>query len=492
MPDKTDVVLFGAIIPPLDFSITPGSFPLGIMAMAPILRQKGWATEIISGAFKDAPLRLEKALQNTRYFGVSSMTGPYLKMAVEISKAVKKKYPHIPIIWGGVHATLLPEETIKEDYVDIIVRGMGEETLWRLIEALDNKMPLADIQGITYKDNGRIVSNPDVAVQDINKFPSFDYNDFLPYKSEVSELPYISSRGCPYGCTFCVASKLYSHRYYFYPAERIFDEIRGLTSAFNCRRITFWDDNFFVSQERLRRFCRLIMENGLKIKWSAFCHCDLFLRYSDEDVKLMREAGLQNISFGAESGSQKILDLIKKKITNSQILFCVCRTLQFGIGADFTFMTGFPRESTEDFRLTIKLFKDMLKVNPDVSIRLFAFTPYPKIPILEQEPGLSSYFPDTIESWAALTYQNYTPRWLDKRRQGLIADTVWMVNFLSRKQSPKTKNKLLNFIFYFYHLSAVFRLKNNFLFLPIEWRFFKWVYKINSKMTAERISRWRL
>ena len=156
---------FGAIIPPLDFSITPGSFPLGIMAMAPILRQKGWATEIISGAFKDAPLRLEKALQNTRYFGVSSMTGPYLKMAVEISKAVKKKYPHIPIIWGGVHATLLPEETIKEDYVDIIVRGMGEETLWRLIEALDNKMPLADIQGITYKDNGRIVSNPDVAVR---------------------------------------------------------------------------------------------------------------------------------------------------------------------------------------------------------------------------------------------------------------------------------------------------------------------------------------
>ncbi|MDP2939854.1 MAG: radical SAM protein [Candidatus Omnitrophota bacterium] len=492
MNKKVDVVLFGSILPPADFRITPGSFPLGLLALAPILKQKGLSVEVISGAFRDAHQRLEDTIKRCRYFGVSSMTGPYLKMAIDVSKAVKRKYPHIPIIWGGVHATLLYEETIKEDYVDVIVRGMGEDTLWSLIEALEKGLPLSNIKGITYKINGRIISNSDIDIPDINKFPSFDYSDFLSYRDDISELPYISSRGCPYGCTFCVASKLYNRKYYFYSAERMFEDISGLVDAFGCNRFTFWDDNLFVIKDRLKNFCRLLVDNDIKIKWSAFCHCDLFLKYDDEMVRLMKEAGLENISFGAESGSLKILNLIKKKITPEQIVSCVLRTKEFNIDADFTFMTGFPQETMDDFKQTLSLFKEMLKINPDISIRLFAFTPYPKIPILEQEPSLAQYFPNTIDSWAILTYQNYIPQWLDKGRQKLIDNIVWMVNFLSRKQRPKTQNIFFNLLLYLYHLSALFRLKINFLSYAFEWKLFKFAYKINARLIVQKTTEWKL
>jgi radical SAM superfamily enzyme YgiQ (UPF0313 family) len=270
----------------------------------------------------------------------------------------------------------------------------------------------------------------------------------------------------------------------------MFEEIGGLTNAFGCKKITFWDDNLFVVKDRLKRFSELLIKNNLQIKWSAFCHCDLFLKYEDNLVELLRESGLENISFGAESGSAKILDLIQKKITADQITACALRTKRFNIDADFTFMTGFPQETLSDFKQTINIFKDMLKINPDVSIRLFAFTPYPKIPILEQESRLAQYFPDTIGGWANLTYQDYIPQWLDLKHQRLIDNIVWMINFLSRKQRPRTHNSLVNFILYFYHLSAVFRLKYNLLFFAFEWKIFKWVYKINIRLTQQRLAKW--
>jgi len=487
---KIDLVLFGAILPPLNFEITPGSFPLGLLALASALEQKGFSVEVISGAFRDAQEKLKKSLKKCRYLGVSSMTGPYLKMAIEVSKRTKRKYPHLPIIWGGVHATLLPEDTIAQDYVDIVVRGMGEETFCQLIEALDEKLPLNKIKGITYKDKGKIISNPDIEMPDINQFPSFNYNYFLPYKDKISALPYISSRGCPFGCTFCVASKLYERKYYCYPAERMYEEIRNLTRAFGCRRIAFWDDNLFVVKERIKKFCQLAIKNDLRIKWSGFCHCHLFLEYDDDLICLMKKAGVESISFGAESGSEKILASIKKGLKKEQILACVAKTAKFNIDADFTFMTGFPKETLDDFKQTLNIFKKMLKINPDVSIRLFAFTPYPKIPILEQEPKLAKYFPHTLEGWANLTYQNYIPQWISLKHKKLINDLVWMINFLSRKQRPRQKNPAMDFILYLYHLSAIFRLKNNLLFCAFEWKLFKLFYKTYTNTIQKRTAKW--
>jgi len=366
---------------------------------------------------------------------------------------------------------------------------MGEKTLPQLIEALNGGLPLDGIKGVTYKENGRIISNPDIDAPDINEFPSFDYSYFLLYKDKINELPYVSSRGCPFGCTFCVASKLHNHRYYFYSAERMFEEIRSLVGTFGCRRIAFWDDNLFVVKDRLKRFSQLLIENNLKIKWSAFCHCDLFLKYEDSLVNLMKEAGLENISFGAESGSRKILDLVKKKMSPEEITSCVLRTKRFDINADFTFMTGFPHETLDDFKQTINIFKDMLKINPDVSIRLFSFTPYPKIPILKEE-ALVKYFPVTIDGWSKLTYQDYIPQWADYKHRKMIDNIVWMTSFLSRKQRPRTQNPLIDFFLYFYHLSAIFRLKYNLLSYAFEWKVFKWAYKINTRLTQQRLAKW--
>jgi len=485
-----DLVLFGAILPPMNFKITPGSFPLGLLALASALKQKGLSVEVVSGAFKDAQERLEKSLAKCRYFGVSSMTGPYLKMAIEVSKRAKTKYPHLPIIWGGVHATLLPEDTIKQNYVDIVVRGMGEETLYQVIKTLDRKLPLDNIKGITYKYKGKIISNPDIDMPDINQFPSFDYSYFLPYKDEINALPYVSSRGCPFGCTFCVASRLYKRKYYCYSAERMFQEIKDLTNTFNCQRIAFWDDNLFVIKNRVKKFCQLVIQNNLRIKWSGFCHCHLFLEYEDNLIRLMKKAGLESISFGAESGSEKILALIKKKLKKEQILACVSKTAKFNIDADFTFMTGFPNETLEDFNQTLNIFLKMLRINPDVSIRLFAFTPYPKIPILEQEPKLAKYFPHTLEGWANLTYQDYIPQWVSDKHKKLIDNLVWMVNFLSRKQRPTKENPFMDFVLYLYHLSAVFRLKHHLLFYTFEWKLFKLFFNFYTNVSQKRITKW--
>jgi radical SAM superfamily enzyme YgiQ (UPF0313 family) len=487
---KKDIVLFGAILPPVDFRITAGSFPLGLLALSSVLKARGIGVEVISGAFIDARKRLEEALPECRYLGISAMSGPYLQMGIEVAKLARKKYPHVKIIWGGVHATLLPEETIREPYVDVVVRGMGEETLPELIEAWDTAKPLCDIKGVTFKDDSGFVSTIDREMPDINSFPSFDYTSFLPHKDKVVELPYISSRGCPWGCTFCVASKLYKQRYFFYSAERMFEEIRKLSELFSCHRFVFWDDNLFVVKERLKRFCELLIEHKVKIKWSAFCHCDLFLKYEDALVELMKEAGLENISFGAESGSSKILDMIKKKITQEQILATVKKATVTNLNADFTFMTGFPQETVEDFKITLQLFRDMLKINPDISIRLFAFTPYPKIPLLEEEPHLAHFFPKTTEGWAQLTYQNYLPQWVSAEHRQLIDNVVWMVNFLSRSQRPRTKNIFINGILYLYHLSALFRLKHNLLKNAWEWKIFKFIYNVHTKRAQRRIARW--
>jgi len=476
-----DVVLFAAIAPSIGQRLTCGAFPEGLFALSSVLKEKGMTVEVVSGATPDAGERLEDSLKDCRYFGVSAMTGPYLRMAIDVSKTVKKRHPHLPVIWGGVHATLLPEDTVRQEYVDVVVRGMGEESFPALIDRMDKGMPPDTVRGVTYKTGRKVMSNPGTPICDINKYPAFDYVSFLRYKDDIREIPYISSRGCPYGCTFCVASKLYDGEYFFYPAERVFEEVRRLSAMFECGNIAFWDDNFFVSEERAKKFCDLVLAGNVKIRWSAFCHCNLFLRYEDRTVGLMKEAGLQSISFGAESGSSRVLDSIGKKIIPSDITGCVKRAKKFAIDPDFSFMSGFPEETTQDLRETLRLFRRMLKINPDTSIRLFAFTPYPGIPIMEKYPSLRQYFPASIDGWADLTYQTYIPQWLCSGHKRMIYCLTWMSNFLSRRQMLRTKNRLLDVFLYLFHISALLRLRTGFLSFPLEWKLFKFFYSFHTR-----------
>ncbi|MEW6684869.1 MAG: radical SAM protein [Candidatus Edwardsbacteria bacterium] len=455
--------------------------PLALLYLAETLLANGYQPKIID-------MRLSEYegidLSNAICVGVSVLTGPGILYALEFAKYIRKNNPKLPIIWGGIHPTLLPEETCQNEFVDIVVRGEGEETLLELVQCIEEQKDLAKILGITYKKDREIVSNPDRPWMNLNKIGDLPYHLVDLNQYNIKEFPYHSSRGCPHRCGFCYNLAFNKRSFRTKSADKIIDEIESIVHRFKPERITFCEDNRFTNKKIVEQICRGLIDRKIKIYWEPSCRFNYFAGYDDEFISLIKEAGVKKIGFGAESGSVKILDLIKKDITKEEIFITLNKCKTAGIVPQVSLMYGFPSEEIEDVSKSIMLIDEMHEVNPEVIVNgLLLYTSYPNTPLFHYTKKLGYKFPSSLQEWGGFMFGDIRNNpWMSKRHriEGETASNIVRFRYfnqikaenLLRKRRHRIPYKIFNF---FYSFSAKFRWRRRFFKCPYEWKLWSYI-----------------
>lgn len=392
--------------------------PLSVIHASSFLYANGYKIKIIDQRVdKNWEITLQNELKNKPLFvGISSMTGTQISWGLKAAKIVKES-SETKIVWGGVHPSILPEETIKHPLVDIIVKGDGERTLLNLAEALGKKQGLENIKGIVYKESDKIIVNPDAEVEDLNNFPEIPYDlvDIEYYLKNNGRLfSTIYSRGCPFGCSFCCNPLLSKRKWRTLSTKRITEDMERIYNKYHFKILKFNDENFFVDYNRVEEISKFINN---RYEWQVQARIDSVARF---DYAELKKRGLSQIQPGIESGNDRILKLIKKQITVKDVIEHNRKLNETGIIATYNFMIGFPTETNEEIFDTVNLALQLLKENQKAEISgFYIYVPYPGCELydLSLKQGFSP--PQTLEGWAEFSRQQlYTP-WIQDKKEML-------------------------------------------------------------------------
>ncbi|MFC1951691.1 B12-binding domain-containing radical SAM protein [Chloroflexota bacterium] len=339
--------------------------PMGLALIAAVLEREGYQVALLeANALKLQPEDLVPLVTGVDVVGLTAMT-PTINTAMAIAHHLKKAYPDLPIILGGAHATLLPEETlIAAPEIDILVRGEGEVTIIELLQALEYERPLSEILGISYRKDDEVVSNHARPKKvDLDSLPFVAYHmlpwrKYKPHPPHGRALPFaaiITSRGCPYGCSYC-SKPIFGNKFRGQSPERVVEEVAYYKSRFGIKELAFYDDVFTLDRRRAYAIADEIMKRGLKIHWT----CETRVNLVDKELlRHFKQAGCYSIAYGIESGSQEILNTLDKDITLDQVEEAVHISQEAGLQTIGYFMIGSPGESPETIRQTIQFAKKL-------------------------------------------------------------------------------------------------------------------------------------
>lgn len=370
----------------------PISVPIAIGTLASYLMSKGKQAKILDDQV--TPITAEvlheyvKGLSQPYIFGISTLTAGCGR-AYQIAELIKKEFPGAYVIMGGIHPTVLPEEVLSNKNIDIAVRREGDETAVLLYDALKNGRDYTKTLGISYRDKeGKIIHNPNAPLlADLNQLPPFPYHLFEPHADRY-ELGFIlSSRGCPYDCIFCSQRQISERWYRYLKPQRVVQELEVLINKYKIKEIGFFDDNFVVNKNYVKELCELICEKGLNKKATFSCQTrgDAV---NDEILDYLKKAGFNNICFGLETGSERLMKMLKKGETVEQNKTGVKLARKHGFTAMASFMFGLPTETKEDRKMAWQMVKE---IGLDIA-RFNNATPYPGTELYEiakKEGGLN-------------------------------------------------------------------------------------------------------
>src|SRR3984957_16783416 len=323
------------------FSSQEATAPLGILAVSTPLIRAGYQVRIIDSTITpDFHKRTLEELDDALCLAISLVTGPMIKETVQIARAAKARYPDKPVILGGWHPSLLPDQTLAAKYVDVVVKGQGEEALLELVERIAGGESLKGVAGAGYKEDGRIFFNLPRALKPIRELPPKAYHlaDFDAYERVCGRrwAMYTSSLACPYNCAYCTNDGVYGRKWNALGPAQVAEETCDLVSRYGLELLWIVDDNFLVDRERAIGIAEGILEKGVRFKWSIQASTNLVSRFSVDELKLLRRAGLSQVAQGADSGSPKVMHLMNKDFQKIETIYTAADKLsQAGIRPAF-------------------------------------------------------------------------------------------------------------------------------------------------------------
>lgn len=370
--------------------------PFAVLYLGSILKENGYSVTVIGqrvdNEWED---KLHEALKKASvplWVGISTMTGRQIYWGLLAAKIVREKNKTIPLVWGGVHPTILSEQTIQHELVDLVIVGEGELTALELTKKLsEGRMTndFTDIRGVVWKCLGETVCNLARPPLNMDQLPLLDYslvdieNYILTEVPGERSLQIITSRGCPMHCGYCYLGNVPSGRTYRTESpERTIARINRIVKLFNVNSLNILDDEFFTNRKRARKVCELLIENKIDLTLRANCRIDYIDRMSMVDLNLFRRAGFKHLYLGAESGNNRVLKFISKGITKEQIIAVNRKLKEADIAPKFSFMAGFPTETTQEVKETMRLMSFLVKENKSAyTTPVQLYSPYPGTPL---------------------------------------------------------------------------------------------------------------
>ncbi|RLE13156.1 B12-binding domain-containing radical SAM protein [Candidatus Aerophobetes bacterium] len=379
------------ILPPSKFVLKDKlgitSVPLGLAYLASFIEKDGHKVKIIDSntlgyRIKDIKEEIEKF--NPHLVGVTATTS-CIYDAYEVAKIIKEVDPGIKVVIGGPHVTFIAKETLKEcPFIDVVVRGEGEETFRELVNFFESSSEdtwsLEEVKGITFrKDNKIIETDSRSLIKNLDSipFPAYHLLPMEKYSLEGKRFAtIITSRGCPFSCIFCSSSRLFGKTWRARSPENVIEEIKLLKNKYGVREIEFLDDTFTLNKKRAEKICEILIKEKIDISWSCSSRVDTI----DESlIEKLKKAGCHTIYVGVESGSQKILNIIDKGITLPQIEKTINLIKKVNINSFGSFILGIPGETVKTIKKTINFAK---KLNPSF-VQFSICTPYPGTKLFE-------------------------------------------------------------------------------------------------------------
>ncbi|HWB86678.1 MAG TPA: radical SAM protein [Bryobacteraceae bacterium] len=391
-------------------------FPLSILAIAAMIEGRE-EYSIVDGNFDPAPTKsLDQIMQRTpaRLLAATVMPGPQMAATIPVCRAFREKYPDVPIVWGGYFPSLYPDATLNTAYVDYAVRGQGEDTFLELLAALEGRGNLHEIRGLSFKENGRIVHNPERPMRSPNDFPWMPYHRLdieryiLPTFLGSRTVVHHASIGCPFKCNFCGVVPVHGSRQKMEAPERTAAILRSLQERYAINAVQFYDNNFFLREDHAAELADRL--TPLQLRWWSEGRVDTVLSYSDRTLQKLRDAGSAMIFFGAESASDELLRQMQKQLKAEQTLELAARIRRFGIIPEFSFVVGNPGDPADDVRQCIAFIRKIKRLNPDAEIILQHYIPTPQREGMYGGIDSIFQFPTTPEEWATERWLNFTIR----------------------------------------------------------------------------------
>lgn len=396
------------------------TMPLALLAVGSYLESKNFEVKIVDGRCCSDPLPLLlPLLKRAVCLGVTVLTGNPIRDALAVSRIAKSHYPELPVVWGGWHPSLFPEETLEEDSIDFIVRGQGELSFFELVSQMQHGGRWEGIKGIGYKSEGRIRLNEERPLADINQFPRINYSliDVHAYKklSGKNQLDYISSQGCRFRCAFCADPAMYKRGWQGYSANRIGEEIEALWKSYGFDHVHFQDETFFTNRKRVEAVASEFLLRKLPITWFGTMRADQGVRLDDATWQLCKRSGLVKIMIGMEAGTQEMLDWMQKDIRLEQLFETAEKCVQYDIAINFSVIVGFPGEQKESVQETMEVVKRLRRMSSKFLVSIYYYKPYPGNKIADGLMAQGYQFPKGLEAWSSFDYvDSGKSDWLDE------------------------------------------------------------------------------
>jgi anaerobic magnesium-protoporphyrin IX monomethyl ester cyclase len=460
--------------------------PFGLLYIGSSLKKSGFDVEIFHITESQMRETVERIVRlNPIAVGFSVFTGIQTKLSADMSRMIKAR-SSIPIIWGGIHPSLIPEQCIREDYIDIVVVGEGEITFVELAEhikknkGLDIKT-LKHIQGIAFKAaSDYVITAPRPKIENLDDY-KIDWSliDLGKYIYKVKHwggkklLYYITSRGCPYGCTFCYNLKFNPNRTWrAHSTGHVIKEINSFKDQYGIEAITFHDDNFFANPKRAFEILDAIQLNW----WGEARISSINEKFAERLV----QSKCHSLFFGWESGSDRILKLMNKDLTVDQTFNAVKILSKYPqISVSGMAIIGVPTETWAEIKTTIDTAIKLSDIHPNLVLNLATFLPFPGTPMYEFAKKEGFVPPARTEDWANFDSKAGTiePTWI-KWRTG---NTRKLLNTIGRC-APHLNNTPYGNWWQsaakdVLHFMEEQRLRHKFFSLPIELDVFAWYYK---------------
>lgn len=462
--------------------------PLGLLYVGDALKKSGYEVKVLHHSTEGMLECVQEVVKARPLFvGFSVFTAGGIRVTAEVCKQIKA-VSDVPIVWGNAHPTLVPEQCLKESYIDIIAFYEGEETVIELANALAKRKTLATVKGIGYKEKGELkFTEPRPFIDNLDKYKLdwslVDVNRYItPYWNLKRVISFVTSRGCPHNCSFCYNQVFNKKKWRAHSVDFVVSEVEKLKREYGIDGIRFWDDNFFVNKKRA-------FEIAGKINLPYFA--DARIGHVDEEFcHKLKETNCKEVFFGIESGSDRILNLMKKRATAAETVQAIKALTKEGVNPSASVIVGYPTETRTEYLETMKLVAQLLEINRKIVFTTGLYLPYPGTEgyRLAMEHGFTP--PRRTEDWDALD------RWSDKM------EVTW-VDHIKANEVPKIR-KYVNVTATLYLLKipilkkiAKYRLVTGNHFMDYEMRLMFWLRYYGNRNNPlirliRRIAIWRL
>ena len=435
------------LINPMMTSRRNARFPLAILSLFKALEERFDVVLLDGNVDREIASTAVRLISETgvEAVGISVMGGPQLRAAIAVSRAIRERAPTIPIIWGGAFPTSCPDAALSSPYADFVVRGQGEETLSRVLDAITarERDSLPSIAGLSFRHDGAIVHNPSrpfSAASLATRLPFERLSDptrYLPTTYLARRTAgYQAALGCRFRCTFCGVAVMFQGKTALMPAARLEQDLEFLTSGLGVDGIQFYDHNFFDREVDMGPLLEVLAK--FELPWWCYARADALANLSPRSWELVRKSHLRMAYIGAESPSDWLLHDIRKGTRSDHTIAAIEACRANDVTPELSFMLAPPQDPEGETEKTLDFIHLIKRRYPETEVMIYIYTPVPPSPGSRDAVAVRSFaelrdcsgrpvvFPRTADEWAEPAWHAYWCHigapWLSERLRRRIHD----------------------------------------------------------------------